>query len=216
MALLIEEEDQSRTKSFVKEYQNTSNSSTASQSEFLKQHHDICKECGTVPIIDFSSKGKIKFICDCSKFPRELNMDNDVSNNSVYYYLYKSKEIDCKTKLIKCYHDGSFEKYVSYCTQCKKNLCHICANYCIEHQNKVIYFSKEIINKFEYIIKKIDEKDTIETNIIKIREVEKKDIQNNINNSINENEDSIEENYKFINDNNRINNDNDYQFINIT
>ena len=217
MSSLIDETNQDQTPTFYKECLKMSNSSTVSQNEFSEQFHDICKKCGTAPDIKLSSKGKIKFICDCNESPRELKMDNDASDDSVYYYLYKSKEIDYENKPIKCYHDGEFNKYVSYCTQCKRNLCSICSKLCIEHQDKLIFFSlvEGILSKTKYIIKKINEKNTIETNIIKIREVENNDIQTNINNSINENEDSIEENYKILDDNNSINNDNDDQFINI-
>ena len=163
MSSLIDETNQDQTPTFYRECLKMSNSSTVSQNEFSEQFHDICKKCGTVPDIKFSSKGKIKFICGCDESPRELKMDNNANDDSVYYYLYKSKEIDYENKPIKCYHDGEFNKYVSYCTQCKRNLCSICSKLCIEHQDKLIFFSlvEGILNKHRYInivLKKLTKK----------------------------------------------------------
>ena len=157
-----EEINQNQTPSFLREYQNSSNPSTLSQNEFSNHYHYLCKNCITVPIIDFSSKGKIKFSCKCNESPRELNIKN------VYDFLYYSEETGNKNELLKCYHDDDFEKYIYYCKKCEKNLCIKCSNDCIKHKGEVIIFSfdLEILNKFEYIKEKINEINNIETNII--------------------------------------------------
>ena len=160
-----EEKNQNQTPSFVREYQdyqNSSNSSSLSQSRFLKHYHYLCKRCTIVPILNFSPTGIIKFECECDESPRKLNIKN------IYDLLYYSEEIDYGVELLKCYHDGDFEKYISYCKECKKNLCHKCSNGCIMHSYKEILFASdtETFNKSEYIIKKINEKNNIETHLI--------------------------------------------------
>ena len=88
MPLYDEEINQNQTPLFVGEYQNHSNSSISSQSEFSKDYQYLCSKCKEVPIINFTSKGKIIFICECNESPRELDIE------AVYIYLYKSKEIE--------------------------------------------------------------------------------------------------------------------------
>ena len=212
------EQDISRnqTPPFIGEYQKVPNSSILSQIEFSQHYHYLCKICKTVPIINFSSKGKIKFICKCNDSPRELNIRN------IYDLLFYSEEIDNEIKLLKCEHDGYFEKYTSYCKYCGNHLCLKCSNNCIKHKKEVIVFSfdKPTINKSEYINKKLNERSIIETNIITLHEQENNLNPININNDNNENEETskeelfLENDLNFFNDNNdkiiNINNENEF------
>ena len=127
MALYDEATNQIQIPLFMGDYLNPFNSPTLSQSEFSKHYHYLCKICKTVPIIKFSSKGKIKFICNCYDSPRELNIKN------IYNLLYYSEEIDNENILLQCYHDCHFEKYIFYCQYCRKNLCIKCSNKYIFH-----------------------------------------------------------------------------------
>ena len=56
MPLYDEEINQNQTPLFVGEYQNHSNSSISSQSEFSKDYQYLCSKCKEVPIINFTSK----------------------------------------------------------------------------------------------------------------------------------------------------------------
>jgi len=193
-----------QTPLFMREYLNSSNSSTSAESdEFFKHYHYLCKICRTVPIINFSSIGKIEFFCKCNKYPRRLNIRN------IYDLLYYSEEIDYDNKLLKCQqHGDDFEKYIAYCQKCKTNLCNKCCIGCIKHQNKVIVFSydEETLKKSEYIKKIISEK-----NIVNEQEINTNQINFNI---ININEEGNEEQYFLGNNIDNDNNDNENEKFN--
>ena len=201
-------EEMNQTPLFMREYLNSSNSSTSAESdEFFKHYHYLCKICRTVPIINFSSIGKIEFFCKCNKYPRRLNIRN------IYDLLYYSEEIDYDNKLLKCQqHGDDFEKYIAYCQKCKTNLCNKCCIGCIKHQNKVIVFSydEETLKKSEYIKKIISEK-----NIVNEQEINTNQINFNI---ININEEGNEEQYflgnNIDNDNNNDNENEKFNYIN--
>ena len=58
-------EEMNQTPPFMREYLNSSNLSTSTGSdEFFKHYYYLCKICRTVPIINFSSIGKIEFFCN--------------------------------------------------------------------------------------------------------------------------------------------------------
>ena len=197
-------EEMNQTPLFMREYLNSSNSSTSAESdEFFKHYHYLCKICRTVPIINFSSIGKIEFFCKCNKYPRRLNIRN------IYDLLYYSEEIDYDNKLLKCQqHGDDFEKYIAYCQKCKTNLCNKCCIGCIKHQNKVIVFSydEETLKKSEYIKKIISEK-----NIVNEQEINTNQINFNI---ININEEGNEEQYFLGNNIDNDNNDNENEKFN--
>ena len=134
-------------------------SPTLSQSYFSKHYHYLCNICKTVPIIKFSSKGKIKFICNCNDSPKKLNIKN------IYDLLYYSEDIDNENILLQCYHN---EKYISYCKYCQINLCTKCSNHCINHRHELIDFrsDRQTLNKAKYIITKMNERNSIEAQII--------------------------------------------------
>ena len=123
-----------------------------SKTKFAKHYHLLCKLCGMIPKLRFLKNKKIKYKCDCVDI-----LIDDI--NKIYDYLDYSEIIDIENIKLKCKnHPG--EKYCLYCTKCGINMCYKCANECIEHMDKIKIFplDKNIINKRDYIIEKIKDK----------------------------------------------------------
>ena len=125
---------------------------TISKTNFAKHYHLLCKTCETIPKIRFFKNKKIKYKCDCGDL-----LINDI--HKIYDYLDYSEIIDIENIKLKCKNHPD-EKYCLYCTKCQINLCYKCANNCIEHIDKIKIFplDKNIINKRDYIIEKIKDK----------------------------------------------------------
>ena len=126
---------------------------TISKTKFAKHYHLLCKKCSTIPKLRFLKNKKIKYKCECA----DLLIDDIYK---IYNYLEYSEIIDnIDNNKLKC-QNHSDEKYCLYCTKCGINLCYKCANRCIEHMDKISIFplDKQIINKRDYIIEKIKDK----------------------------------------------------------
>ena len=73
------------------------------------------------------------YICTCNKYICQLCMNNHIINNKEHNLLYYNMKFSsCNKHMI---------AYISYCSQCKLNLCENCEK---EHYNhKIIYYKKE-------------------------------------------------------------------------
>ena len=137
-------------------YQNSldfSNIPIIPKNEFANHYHVLCKHCKEIPILEFITNNKIRFICGCKNSPRDLNV------NEIYNFLYYFEEEDLGIKKLKC--NAHFKQYVYYCEECKKNLCPQCFGYFkdCKHKNKIIslILKNNIIDKYNYIYKRIEE-----------------------------------------------------------
>ena len=72
------------------------------------------------------------YICTCNKYICQLCMNNHIKNNKEHNLLYYNKKYSyCNKHII---------EYISYCSQCKINLCEKCEK---EHyKHKIIYYKK--------------------------------------------------------------------------
>ena len=129
------------------------NSSKEINNEFYMNYHFLCNTCKHVPIMEFSSKGKISYsscLCD-EKY-------NNISIYKIYDYLYniqENEEDDSGTEYLKCCLHK--EKFSFYCKTKNRDFCLLCEN-CIEH-NSHIEFGKDdryIEEKLNYIKKQIN------------------------------------------------------------
>ena len=125
---------------------------TISKTKFAQHYHLLCKKCGKIPKLRFLNNLEIKYECHC----KDLSIDEI---HKIYDYLYYSDIIDLNNIKLKC-EDHPEEKYCLYCTQCGINKCYKCAISCIGHKDKIIVFplDKNILNKRDYIIEKIKDK----------------------------------------------------------
>ena len=133
------------------------NISKITKSEFADHFHFLCKGCNGIPIIKFIEKNKIKYICKCKDSPKKLLIKD------IFNYLIYSDNIEDDPKELKC-NSHPNEKYIYYCEKCKKNICNICLEKCIEHEKKIKpALDKNTIDKSKYIMDKINEKNKIST-----------------------------------------------------
>ena len=137
---------------FYQDSPNFSNISSISQSEFSEKFHFLCNRCKRVPILRFTTKNKIIFICNCKSSYRHLSIIE------IYNYLYNIQENCFEEEKLNCYiHPET--KYSFYCEDCKKNLCSKCFDNCIElkHKIKSLALDLDTFYKCKYIFEKIKE-----------------------------------------------------------
>ena len=178
------EERERLNHSFNSHIYNSLDLSSIYKSKFSEHYHYICKDCNTIPKIQFIKKNKIKYKCECELSPKEFLIKD------IYNYLFYSEEKNLDTPILKCILHPN-EKYLYYCEECKKNICYKCIENCIEHERKIesIFLDKKTIDACKYISKKINErKDTT--------------IEDNINSSVLEEDDATV--IKLLNENNHL------------
>ena len=146
--------------------------------------HFLCKNCNTIPILDFYSNYKINYSCKCKQ--------EQISIQKIFEFLYYSEENDNKN--LKCkYH--SDEKYIYCCQKCNENYCRKCTNKLCEHTIEYIGFNENAVDKSQYIKEKEEKSEdlkdiTIDTyiesdeNSLNQRIIDDDDLENN-NNEIN-------------------------------
>ena len=129
-------------------FQNPNSLGISEISSSIVDHHYLCKECLSVPIIHFQ-KDKLLFFCKCCKdYPKELTIDNIIN--------YLSENNEGIVDKLKCQIHS--EIYNSYCEKCKLNLCNKCLSDCIKHKERIINISLDIKTriKINYIIKRLE------------------------------------------------------------
>lgn len=109
--------------------------------------HFLCKNCNSIPILNFYSNYNLKYICKCKQ---EI-----ISIKKIFEFLYYSEENDNKN--LKCkYHPD--KKYNYYCLICNENLCFKCTHKCTNNLNeqdiKYIGFNTNAVDTSQYIKKK--------------------------------------------------------------
>ena len=132
----------------------TCNISSININPLYSCYHFICKECKEIPKIECFKQDKIKIICSCQNFPKEISIKN------IFDYLVKSRdETEIPTKFQCIEHKN--EKTIFYCKKCDINCCVKCINDCVEnkHSIQVLKIDFQTINSIKYIFEKIKEKE---------------------------------------------------------
>ena len=161
------------------------NVSSILNSELADRFHCLCKNCGSIPIIEFLyNTNQIKYICQCPDSPKKLLI------KEVFGLLFdKINDIDkIKLNVLKCLIHPN-EKNYFYCKTCKKHICNKCLyeneNYC-NHENKIVLSNdRNTIKKIKYIIEKIEQNNKLllindKSNILSDSDENINDINNNI------------------------------------
>ena len=156
-------------------------------------YHFICTKCKEIPKIVCFKQDKIKIICSCQNFPKEISIKN------IFEYLVKSEgENDIPTKFQCSRHKN--EKTIFYCKKCDINCCVKCINDCVEnkHNIQVLKIDFQTINSINYIFEKIKENKSHYFGGSKNTSLFYENDQNNRENSQN---DSVKNNENIINKN---------------
>ena len=161
------------------------NVSSILNSKLTDRFHCLCKNCGSIPIIEFLyNTNQMNYICQYPDSPKKLLI------KEVFGLLFdKINDIDkIKLNVLKCLIHPN-EKNYFYCKTCEKNICNKCLyeneNYC-NHENKIVLSNdRNTIKKIKYIIEKIEQNNKSllmndKSNILSDSDENMNDINNNI------------------------------------
>ena len=129
------------------------NISSININPLYSSYNFICKECKEIPKIICFKKDKIRVVCSCQNFPKEISIKN------IFDYLIDSVDEYKIPEKYQCRMHKN-EKTIFFCKTCDINCCVKCINDCVEkkHKIQVLKIDVQTINSINYIFKKLKEK----------------------------------------------------------
>ena len=128
--------------------------------EFFNYIHFVCKECCTIPKIEFKSEDTLNYCCNCNIESINPTIKNIKKEFIKQYILSKEELMENKKEnliLVSFFCNKHIKKYKYFCNNCRKNLC----RKCLKNENHIghdLIIFDSLLNELDLKIEDIKKK----------------------------------------------------------